>query len=258
MLAIDLILDTNDDVANGVIELSELKKDTAGAKIKNIQGAIDKINLLQRIKLPEYILDSVDRKFLLKYYERVMAFAPSNIKDFAPMTKYVTMTIFCHIRLELLLDSLADTMIKLLKKIKSGAEKHVDRYILAEVKRVNGKFDILEKLAVLNAQNPESIIEDTIYPVVPRNTLEALIEDLQHRGSKWYQDQVREKMHTTYAYGNRVSLLSVLRTLQMFEDHIDYKPILNAVRFINKYWDESDSPCDVNIPPLSGVIKQNW
>ena len=258
LVLIDLILDTNDDVANGVIELSELKKDTAGAKIKNIQGAIDKINLLQRIKLPEHILDSVDRKFLLKYYERVMAFAPSNIKDFAPMKKYVTMAIFCHIRLELLLDSLADTMIKLLKKIKSGAEKHVDRYILAEVKRVNGKFDILEKLAVLNAQNPESIIEDTIYPVVPRNTLEALIEDLQHRGSKWYQDQVQEKMHATYAYGNRVSLLSVLRTLQMFEDHIDYKPILNAVHFINKYWDESDSPYYINIPPLSGVIKQNW
>ena len=258
LVLIDLILDTDSNAENGVIELAELKKDTAGAKIKNIQGAIDKINLLQQIKLPECIIDSVDRKFLLKYYERVMAFAPSNIKDFTPITKYVTMTIFCHIRLELLLDSLTDTMIKLLKKIKSSAEKHVDRYILAEVKRVDGKFDILEKLAVLNAQNPESIIEDTIYPVVPRNTLEALIEDLQHRGSKWYQDQVREKMHATYAYGNRVSLLSVLRTLQMFEDHIDYKPILNAVHFINKYWDESDSPYYINIPPLSGVIKQNW
>lgn len=255
---IDLILDTDIDADNGVIELSEIKKDIAGAKIKNVRGAIDKINLLRQIKLPESILDSVDRKFLLKYYERVMALAPSNIKDFAPITKHATMAIFCCIRLELLLDSLTDTMIKLLKKIKSSAENHVDRYILEEVKRVNGKFDILEKLAVLNAKNPKSIIEDTIYPVVPRNTLEALIEDLQHRGSKWYQDQVREKMHTTYAYGNRVSLLSVLRTLQMFEDHIDYKPILDAVRFINKYWDESDFPYYINIPPLSGVIKQNW
>ena len=58
-----------------------------------------------------------------------MAFVPSNIKDFAPMTKYVTMAIFCHIRLEFILDSLTDTMIKLLKKLKSSAEKHVDNYI---------------------------------------------------------------------------------------------------------------------------------
>ena len=40
------------------------------------------------------------------------------------------MAIFCRIRLELLLDSLTDTMIKLIKKMRSGAEKHVDHYIL--------------------------------------------------------------------------------------------------------------------------------
>ena len=163
---IDLTLETDINIDNEIIELSELKKDIAGAKIKNVQGAIDKINLLQQIKLPETIVDSVDRKFLLKYYERVMAFAPSNIKDFAPMTKYATMAVFCHIRLELLLDSLTDTMIKLLKKLKSRAEKHVDNYILQEVKRVDGKFDILGKLAVLNAENPKSVIEDKIYPTV--------------------------------------------------------------------------------------------
>jgi hypothetical protein len=146
-----------------------------------------------------------------------------------------------------------------LKKDIAGAEKHVDRYILAEVKRVDGKFDILEKLAVLNAKNPKGIIEEKIYPVVPQDKLEAVIDDLQHRSSKWYQDQVQEKkMHTTYAYGNRSSLLSILRTLQMLEDHIDYKPILDAIRFINEYWNESDLAYYINIPPLSGVVPQSW
>ena len=37
------------------------------------------------------------------------------------------MAVFCHIRLELILDSLTDTMIKLLKKLKSSAEKYVDK-----------------------------------------------------------------------------------------------------------------------------------
>jgi len=258
LLLIDRILDKNDDEDNGVIELSELKKDISGAKIKNVQGAIDKISLLIQIKLPDSIIESVDRKLLFKYYERVMAFAPSNILDFAPAIKYATMTIFCLVRLELLLDSLTDTMIKLIKKMRSGAEKHVDHHILAEVKRVDGKFDILEKLAVLTAQNPKSIIEEKVYPVIPRNKLEELIEDLQHRGNKWYQNQVQEKMHRTYAYGNRMILLSILRTLEIFEDDIDYQPILNAINFINKYWDESDLAYYLNIPPLIGVIAQNW
>ncbi len=258
LLLIDRILTKDNDEDREVIELSELKKDIAGAKIKNIEGAIDKINLLSQIKLSDPIIDVVDRKLLFKYYERVMAFAPSNILDFTTPIKYATIAIFCRIRLELLLDSLTDTMIKLVKKMRSGAEKRVDCYILQEVKRVDGKFDILEKLAVLNAKNPKAIIEEKIYPVVSKDKLEAVIEDLQHRGSKWYQDQVREKMHTTYAYGNRASLLSILRTLQMSEDHFDYKPILNAMRFINEYWNESDLAYYINIPPLSGVVPQNW
>jgi len=257
-ILIDRILDKDSVEDHGIIELSELKKDISGAKIKNVQGAIDKINLLDQIKLPDSIIETVDRRLLLKYYERVIAFAPSNILDFSSPIKYATMAIFCRIRLELLLDSLIDTMIKLIKKMRSGAEKHVDHYILQEVKRVDGKFDILEKLAVLNAKNPKSIIEDKVYPVISQDKLEEVIQDLQHRGSKWYQDQVREKMHKTYAYGNRGSLLSILRTLEMFEDHVDYKPILKAIHFINEYWNESDLSYYINIPPLIGVITQSW
>ena len=258
LLLIDLVLDKGSAEDNGVIELSELKKDIAGAKIKNIQYAIDKIKLLSKLNLAESIFESVDRKLLLKYYDRVMAFVPSNILECTPIVKYATMAIFFHIRLELLLDALTDTMIKLTKKMRSGAEKHVDRYILKEVKRVDGKFDILEKLAVLNAQNPKSIIEDKVYPVVPQDKLEAVIEDLQHRGGKWYQDQVREKMHTTYAYGNRVALLSILRTLEISEDLSDYAPILKAISFINEYWNESDLAYYSNIPPITGVVSPSW
>jgi TnpA family transposase len=258
VLLIDLILDEGSDENQEVIALYELKKDIAGAKIKNVQGAIDKINLLNQINLDDAIISSVDRKLLLKYYERIIAFAPSNIKDFTPIIKYAIMAIFCHVRQELLLDSLADTMIKLIKKMRSGAEKHVDQYILQEVKRIDGKFDILEKLAILNAENPKSVIEDKIYPTVSQAKLKDVIADLQHRGSKWYQDQVREKMHTTYTYGNRRSLLAIMRTLQMSEDHLEYKPVLNAISFINKYWNESDSAYYINIPPLNGVIPQNW
>jgi len=258
LLLIDLVLDKGSAEDNGVIELSELKKDIAGAKIKNIQYAIDKIKLLSKLNLAESIFESVDRKLLLKYYDRVMAFVPSNILECTPIVKYATMAIFFHVRLELLLDALTDTMIKLTKKMRSGAEKHVDRYILKEVKRVDGKFDILEKLAVLNAQNPKSIIEDKVYPVVPQDKLEAVIDDLQHRGGKWYQDQVREKMHTTYAYGNRVALLSILRTLEISEDLSDYAPILKSISFINEYWNESDLAYYSNIPPMTGVVSPSW
>ena len=64
LLLIDRILSKDSDEDHGVIELSELKQDIAGAKIKNVQDAIDKINLLGQIKLSDSIVDSVDRKLL--------------------------------------------------------------------------------------------------------------------------------------------------------------------------------------------------
>ena len=257
-LLIDHILEADINENNEIFVLAEIKKDIAGAKLKNIQGAIDKINLLQQISLPESIVDSVDRKFLLKYYERVMCFSPSNIKDFAPIAKYATMAVFCHIRLEMMFDSLVDMMIKLLNKLKSGSEKYVDNHILEEVKRVDGKFDILGKLAMLNARNPGSVIEEKVYPVVSQAKLEEVIDDLQHRGNKWYQTQVRKKMHATYAHGGRRDLLEIIKTLDVFVADLNYKPIIDAIAFITKYWDESTTPYYINIPPMTGVIRQSW
>jgi len=59
LLLIDLILDTDSIEDSNIIGLSELKQDIAGAKIKNVQRAIDKINLLGQINLSESIVDIV-------------------------------------------------------------------------------------------------------------------------------------------------------------------------------------------------------
>ncbi|WP_341789694.1 Tn3 family transposase [Rickettsia endosymbiont of Polydrusus tereticollis] len=254
---IDQILEQSEQSKNGIIELSELKNDIPGVRLKNVNFALDKIALLKKITLPKSIVDLVDRKLLLKYYDRIMVLSPSNILEFSPVAKYATMAIFCYIRLQLILDSLADTLIKLIKRIRSSSEKYVDNYIVKEVKRVDGKFDILEKLASLSVNNPKSTIEDKIYPEVSKEKLEAIITDLQQRG-KWYQQQVQNKIHSKYAYGSRTTLLPILQTFQLKEDHSSYQPILKAVEFINKYWNESDSEYYETEPPIEGIIPTNW
>lgn len=254
---IEQILEQSEQSKNGIIELSELKNDIPGVRLKNVNFALDKIALLKQITLPKSIVDLVDRKLLLKYYDRIMALSPSNILEFSPVAKYATMAIFCYIRLQLILDSLADTLIKLIKRMRSSSEKYVDNYIVKEVKRVDGKFDILEKLASLSINNPKSTIEDKIYPEVSKEKLEAIITDLQQRG-KWYQQQVQNKIHSKYAYGSRTTLLPILQTFQLKEDHSSYQPILKAVEFINKYWNESDSEYYETEPPIEGIIPTNW
>lgn len=251
------LIATENDLENGVIELSELKRDIPGARLKNVGYTIDRINLLRKIKIPESVFVDIDRKVLLKYYDRIMALSPSNILEFSPVAKYSIMAIFFHIKLQVMLDALADTTIKLIHRMRTSASKYVDNYILREVKRVDGKFDILEKLAVANANHPKVIIEDKVYTEVSRAILLELINDLKHNG-KWYQSQVQEKIHSNYVHGNRRVLLSILRVFSLKEDHIIYKPILDAIDFINKHWDESDSENYLTMPPIGNIIPSGW
>lgn len=174
---IDAVLVCDDESKSEIISLSELRLDIAGAKLKNITHALDKIRFLRKFGINQEVMKGVHRKLLLKYSNRIMALHPSNILEFGETAKYATMSIFIYIRLQLMLDSLCDTFVKLIKKMRRSAEKHVDTYIVNEVKRVDGKFDILEKMASVSVNHPKGIIEDKIYSEVPKATLEELITD---------------------------------------------------------------------------------
>ncbi|WP_115678674.1 hypothetical protein [Legionella hackeliae] len=75
-----------------------------------------------------------------------MAYSPSHINELDECAKYAMVTIFCHIRGELLADSLGDLFVKLLRKIEKSSENYVNKTVVKEIKRVEGKLDILFKL----------------------------------------------------------------------------------------------------------------
>lgn len=160
------------------------------------------------------------------------------------------MAIFFHIRLELMLDSLVDLMIKLIRRTRTSDEKYIEKHTLHDIRRGGGKYDILVTLATFSANNPKGVIEERIYPVVSKNKLEYVVLDLNNSVSKWYQNQVQTKMHSTYAHGSRVNLLAIIRTLNLSIDHEDHRHILDSAPFINKYWNDSDLAHYINKPKI--------
>ncbi len=252
---IDSIVEPRAIINEDTIELNELKKDIAGVKIKNIKLVIDKVNLLQKIIIPDSVIKTVDRKILVKYYERIMALSPSHIKDFSVNEKYASIAIFCHIRREVLLDSLGDIFIKLVKRIQARSEQYVDDYIVKEIKRVDGKFATLEKLAIINHDNPKAVIEDKVYDEVPKEQLRDIIEDLSNRGKGWYHTKVKEKMYSIYSHSSRQSLLSILSTLELHSSDGRYLTVIEAIEYIKKY---ANSKYDAILPPLEDVISASW
>ena len=240
------------------INLNTLKKGIPGAKLKHVQFAIEKYESIQTLWLPDSITTGISRKILLKYYDRIMAYSPSHIKELDEYAKYAMVTIFCHIRSELLADSLGDLLVKLIRKIEKGSENYVNKTLRKEIKRVEGKFDILYTLAVTSLNYPDGVIKDTIYPVVDIETLKQLKEDLNQRGH-WYEKQVRTKMRSLYSHGSRTELLDLLARLKFNARDPEENELLAAVNFIIKHRHITGDTYKGDLKvPLTHVVPKNW
>src|ERR1700677_4285690 len=96
------------------IKLWDLKKDLRGVKLKHIQFELKKLACLREIKLPMGTLKGLHRKTLEKYYARILAAFPGNIREFVAETRYPMMAIFCYVCTQRITDYLVDLLIKLI------------------------------------------------------------------------------------------------------------------------------------------------
>jgi hypothetical protein len=240
------------------IKLKHLKKDIAGARLKNIGAEIDKLMLLRALNLPDSLV-SVSRKLKQKYYTRIFAELPSGIKEHRPQTLYASMAIFCHFRSEVLTDNLVNAFMQLIHKIRTSAEISVNKDILSEVRCVNGKFDILYTLAGTAVENPSGTIKDTIYPKVSKEKLSDLVKELMSNKGTWYQYQVQRKMRSTYSHAHRRVFIMLLEIFVFRTNNQDCFDILRAIEFIkaNKNISDKYYP-DTCIVPATTLIASKW
>ncbi len=240
------------------IKLRHLKKDIAGARLKNVIAEIDKINCIRQIPIPTEIFNTLPRKLLQKYYVRIIAELPSNINDHDPEIRYTSMAAFCYIRSQLMTDNLANMLIQLIHKMKTTAESSLTKQILAEVKCVNGKFDILYALSSTAATKPGGIIQQEIYPKVSQETLQNLATEL-HNKKKWYQTKVKTKMRSLYSHAHRKILLFLLDAFVFRTNNPEFKDLLNAVEFIKQHKNtDSKYYPDSETIPIKGVVPNEW
>lgn len=240
------------------IKFRHLKQDIPGAKLKNVAFAIQKIKYLQQLKLPKNMLSSLSIKLIDKYYIRVMAEIPSSMLDYKEHIRYATFSIFCYFRSLYLTDSLADLFSQLTHKMRTSAENVINKKILSEVKKINGKFDILSSLASVSIDNPTGIIEEKIYSEVSKETLVNIVKE-HHSKGKWYENQVQKKMHSLYSYANRKLLLQLLDAFVFKSNSIEGNALLDAIKTIkqNRELSERYYPKDVSAP-IKNVIPSQW
>lgn len=252
--------ETNENIKEKItpetdVRLRHLKQDIQGAKLKHVEFELKKIALVKQCVLPQDLLEKYPIELVKKYYLRILVEHAGLIKrrskkDYCAMT-----ALFLHYRSQNILDSLSDMTVQLIHNLRKKSETYINKTVLKEVKHINGKFDILYRLASISTQYPQGIIQDKIYPIVSEDMLRDLLTDLDHRG-KWYQGEVNLKIHSLYAGGSRQVLLTLLEAFDLHTHLPECKPILAALAFIRKnkelkdvYYPDSDKVLIDNVIP---------
>ena len=74
-------------------------------------------------------------------------------------------------------DQLGDLFVQIINDIQLRAKKRVERELLTDFIRVNGKQQLLYRLAEAMLANPEGVIQDVLFPLVGQDTLKALVDE---------------------------------------------------------------------------------
>lgn len=79
-------------------------------------------------------------------------------------------------------DDIVDLLIGIVHKIGARAERRVEREQVADLRRVQGKTDLLYRLAEAALANPDGVVSEVLYPIADPTTLTALVDE--HQASK--------------------------------------------------------------------------
>lgn len=234
--------------------LRHLKQDAGNVSLASILEEVKKINHLVKINLPDSLFQGISQRILEKYKTRVMAETPSEIRDHKESVKKAMLAMFCYVRGQEITDSLVDLLIKVIHKIGRSAETKIDKKLISEIKKVLGKSNILIKLAKTTISNPEGVIKEVVYPVIPEETLKSIIKE--EESIKSYTSQVYTKMRSSYSSHYRRMLAPILKTLSFQSNNDMHQPVLAALEILKEHLESKAIyyPNDQEIP-IKGVIK---
>lgn len=242
------------DESSSQLRMHQLKRDLQGTKMQYLQQGNILLEHLQQLEIPADVMENIPRSWLKKYALRASTEVPVQLRDHPKHTRYALMASFCFLRLQLLTDQMTTALQKIIKKLRTSAEGHITREIVADVRRVNGKFEILHKLAKTSVEQPTAVIQEAIYPQVNQKILQDVAAELNYQG-KWFQHHVHKKMYSLYSHAHRRTLFEAVSLLKISTDQPKFIELAEALEQIvqckddaNPAWTQENLPFLKSLP----------
>jgi TnpA family transposase len=242
--------------------LHELKADSRDAKVKHIKRTAQRLKALQDIGLPDDLFAEIPLSYLRIYQQQVAVSSISHLKRRGKKVRqraqhFTLLAAFCWMRQREVTDQLGDLFVQIINDIQLRAKKRVERELLTDFIRVNGKQQLLYRLAEAMLANPKGVIQDVLFPLVGQDTLKALVDEYKSSGP--YRQTVQTRVSVSYTYHYRQILPPILEVLEFRSNNEQYQPLIQALQLAATYLEENMVfyPDDEDVP-LEGVVSKQW
>lgn len=237
-----------------VIQL--LRTEPGRPSLESIELAVDRLERIRAIGLPNGLFDGVPRSTLKVYRQRGAVEEPFELRRHRDALRMTIVGAFCHERSREITDTLVDLLVATVHRVQAKSERRVEKELLKDFKRVIGKDDLLYDIAEVSLARPDDSVKEVIYPVAGEQTLRDLLKEAK---KKTYRQRVQTVMRASYSGHYRQMLPLLLRTLTFRSNNSAHQPVIRALAIVNKYIDSKLHfyPADEDVP-LDGVVKASW
>lgn len=249
----DILLGPAD--VTGEVGLSFLKQDSGKSDRDSIIVEINKLQMIKTLCIHTSLIpENISTKVLKFYKRKILGDTPEQIRRKPNNIKYPLVIIFCYLKQQELIDNLADHLVTFIHKIKKKADK-TEFAINSEIGRLSKGLNSLYLVAEIARDKPCDVIQDVIYPIVPRDQIDALVKARYLAAN--LRSAVRNKTIQSYSIYYRKMIFEILNNIEIKTNNIS---LLTALAIVIKHQNSRKDfyPVDVSATtPTTGLVHKN-
>jgi hypothetical protein len=218
----------------------------------------EKLQRIRQFQIPLDLFTQTSRKIVTRYRRRAATERRNELRRHAAPVRYTLLAALYWQRGQEITDNLVDVLLQMIHKLSRRAEQRVSQQLTQEFKRVDGKTQLLYRMARAALAEPEGKVKDVIFAVASPTVLENLVREFESGGTT-YRQRVHYIIRRAYQHHYRRMLPKVLDLLEFRSSNTAYQPIIQGLALLKKYINSQEKyfPSDEALP-LEGLLRSSW
>ncbi len=250
----------DEELSDGRGALAELKADPHQVSLDSLFNEIDKLERIRALQMAPDLFADATEPVIAAWRARAAQEYPSDLRERPRPVRLTLLATLCWARSGEITDGLVELLIGVVHKIGTRAENRVEGELLADLRRVRGKQNILFRLAEAALDHPDDTVRKALYPVVGEATLRDLVAEAKANETT-FKTQVRKVLRSSYSGHYRRMLPRLLNALEFRSNNTAHQPVIEALDLLRRYADRPGTIrfyADADKAPVAGVVPVDW